>query len=124
MRQIKFRGKSIELDEWLYGDLSQNADGTIHIIPQNPNKHVYELECNPETVGQFTGLYDKDGKEIYEGDIIEYMDGFGLHKERDVIKYRDGGFEPIWSITIMRDIEFLEVKVKGNEIDNPELLNV
>ena len=72
MRTIKFRGKSILYDEWLYGDLVHSADNKRFGILVNDKYSYDECEVVPDTVGQFTGLYDCDGKEIYEGDILDF----------------------------------------------------
>lgn len=62
MRQIKFRGKNRYRKEWLYGNLSQYGDGSFGIDG---------VPVETDTVGQFVGITDESGKEVFEGDILE-----------------------------------------------------
>ena len=121
MRTIKFRGKSILTDEWLYGDLVHSADNKRFGILVNDKDSYDECEVAPETVGQFIGLYDCDGKEIYEGDILDFN---GLTVE---IRFVRGVFAFLANGDLDEELcgdcrTDLFAKVIGNIHDNPELL--
>lgn len=86
MREIKFRGKSPVSGKWLYGDFLYYPTGNITAI------HCVGEGCrdvDPKSVGQYTGFTDKNGKEIYEGDILENYD-------QALVTFRDGTWKLEW----------------------------
>lgn len=139
IREIKFRGKDIETGEWVYGSLVQP-------IGQNPRIYIQDVktegaaaffayDVEESTVGQFTGLLDKNGNEIYEGDIILFYapdeDSSEVGQYKGVVEWLDvstslridyfnnicGQYYLINYVKYLGDCEVL-----GNIHDNPEIL--
>ena len=125
MREIKFRGKSILTDEWFYGDLVHSADKKRTAILVNDKDSYDECEVVPETIGQFTGLYDCEGKEIFEGDILRFGNSqsgvcevkWNEHIAAFCIRFYFK--DEIGSRPLGGGVEFAII---GNIHDNPELL--
>lgn len=128
------RGKRKDNGEWVDGNLVYTRTTTLGVVTE-----IYTLEMSyqviPETVGQCTGLKDKNGKLIFEGDIVEYMDAYsdcnGEYTEfmnEGEVAYEDGSyFITNRSSVEMSDIVYkgkLDGNIIGNIHDNPELLEV
>jgi uncharacterized phage protein (TIGR01671 family) len=131
MRDILFRGKRIDNGEWVEGWYSLDENGKTNIILSDGMYAGYWAEVDPATIGQYTGLTDKNGVKVFEGDILDW-DGykfkkqpvvtFGLHKVECCgccyNYHRLIGFD--LGISDIGDTDNCEVI--GNIHDNPELL--
>ena len=126
MREILFRGKRTDNCEWLYGyyffeniNLYANFNGCHYVHPCGQNQ---ALSVIPETVGQYTGLTDKHGTRIFEGDVVNILTE---NEEIGVVAYDDGGFlveADGFCVDFHANINGTDLEVIGNIHDNPELL--
>jgi uncharacterized phage protein (TIGR01671 family) len=121
-REIKFRGKHLNENEWYHGSLIVEDENNCTIVGND----FGEVPVIPETVCQFTGLLDKNGKEIYEGDIVT-AELFNKQlvfviREKQACWYAEHK-EPIWSYALTNILSrHTDCKVIGNIHDNPELI--
>lgn len=139
MREILFRGKR-EDGTWAYGDLLQDADLEITLIngfnyyssESGLEREPFSELVIPETVGQYTGLTDKNGTKIFEGDIVTT----DIARPYLIVEFRDGCFmfncndgdkdyyDIMLPILDEQQTVYKHGEVIGNIHDNPELLGV
>lgn len=147
MRTIKFRGKFVYAItngplmgslQWVYGDLFQSVTlsnvGKAKIfetIPYNDSTLVNDREVLKGTVGQFTGVHDKNGKEIYEGDIIRAFDSKGNQIKHEIYYLESEarfatkliGYDSLNEGELSQKwVDEIGFEIIGNTFDNPELL--
>lgn len=120
MRKIKSRGKRLDNGVWVEGSLLQDDYGVCMIV-EFVDHHEQWHEVDPDTVGQYTGMKDKNGEEICEGDIVEWENMMGT-KMCSVIAYRGRGFCFVDAHNKPEEIWCYVFKKIGNIHDNPELL--
>lgn len=136
MRTFKFRGKRIDNGEWIYGSLVIEAypDFCNYFIrtkdEEDWTSRYKDVLVDKNTLGQFTGLYDKNNKEIYEGDIIigDIPELISSQNLIGIVEYEGSAFiiefpnRASWQIQKVGFCSFINYKVIGNMYDNPELL--
>lgn len=128
MREILFRGKRIADGKWMYGLPSYDEYGNIEEIQVWDGEDISFCLVDPETICQYTGLTDKTGKKIWEGDILEghLDDKFPEDVTREKVIWHESGWKTEEPGCV--DKEYLDefdtenFEVVGNVFDNPELL--
>ena len=133
MREIKFRGFNRKNNEWIYGFYLQNR-GAHFVCPDEfaDGKSWDDYEIDPDTLGQFTGLQDKNGKNIFERDIVEVISlryGYKDFMEKmlcEIVYDNDLCCFDFFAFDRQRcmctTILDAEIKVIGNIFDNKNLL--
>ncbi len=143
MREILFRGKQADNSEWIVGSLLQDDDGKTYIVGYEHRGGIdgmIDAELTswaviPETVGQYTGLLDKNGTKIFEGDIvkgiaysvtkigvivwIDEISSFGVRYAQNLTAWENSSI--LRCVSMGKTDEFA-AEVIGNIYDNPELI--
>lgn len=131
MRIIKFRGKRELNDVWAYGEPHVHTALSPHVYT------IINEIVKPDTIGQFTGLYDKNGTEIYDGDILQFTSVLFRKKyiyqvkmldDTSILTLEKKGFNPEFDGYQAFPYNWFNnrknrIEVIGNVYDNPELLN-
>ena len=135
-REIVFRGKRLDNDEWLYGDLMHDNQGGCYIYPLDAENLYTENKVATDTVGQFAGLVDKKGVKIFEGDIVTMMRKPEKRRHYELVRHVvtcnnvcDWVFKSLSNDVLglvmanHSDFDSYKFEVIGNIYDNPELLS-
>ena len=140
MRKILFRGKRVGNGEWIYGYYVPVCFGRFPckpaIVPE-PDGIWEPIAVKPETIGQYTGLTDKNGKKIFEGDILKIVHKYQSPFDDDTKEYTDITTDVVFfddeglcfsygnsPFLCVVDNVTAEYEVIGNIHDNPEMLEV
>ena len=143
MREILFRGKSIMHGDWVYGYLNQHRGNIRYDCDCEPiadecyyindwqakidnGMYGQDYKVGPETVGQFTGLTDRNGVKIFEGDIVRYGDTIHrvVFEQRNGTAYFGLVYAACETLPFGHYQDLKQIEVIGNVYDNQELLEV
>ena len=143
MREILFRGKSIMHGDWVYGYLNQHRGNIRYDCDCEPiadecyyindwqakidnGMYGQDYKVDPETVGQFTGLTDRNGVKIFEGDIVRYGDTIHrvVFEQRNRTAYFGLVYAACETLPFGHYQDLKQIEVIGNVYDNQELLEV
>ncbi|MCK1999962.1 YopX family protein [[Brevibacterium] frigoritolerans] len=120
----EYRGRKVNTEKWVVGNLAyiQEDRGTCGLIVKNHGLHIVDFK----SVGQYTGLKDKNGKRIYEGDILNDQEDKPLYiefsEEKAAFCFVDV-FDPYGKeYYTVRDLHYEDLEIVGNIFENPELL--
>lgn len=138
MRAYEFRGKTISnfpeskntvvipKGKWIYGGITYDEDRVWIDMP-----YYGQIIVDKETIGQYTGLKDKNGKKIYGGDIVDFsydvfVGNFDTRVAKGIVKFEKGAFwigiPELEEQYLLYEINIDSIEVIGNIVDNPELL--
>ena len=137
MREILFRGKRMTDGKWVYGDYHKYTCTTSSITPTHTHyimgtdiRFKAQICVDPDTVGQYTGLTDKNGVKIFEGDVVQALtpqkggtEGFNI----GTVEFHKSAFSVKWSNFLTYGRSFIgyldNIEVIGNIHENHELLS-
>jgi len=137
MREIKFRGQRQSDNKWIYGDLLQPTEiCDIYEISDCESIDGSRYDVVEDTIGQYTGLHDENGKEIYEGDIIDFsydmfVGNFNTFVAKGIVIFEEGAFyvQCLENERLTKNESYLlytinidTIEIIGNIYENPKLL--
>jgi len=130
-REIQFRGKRVDNDKWVEGSLVLQGNTNrvvlsyiIPIVSYNQDGFIGRFEkVYTRTLGQYTGIKDRNGKEIFEGDVVNWFNGH--QSENMIVCFANGSFEfkrfQVKNNYYWINVDTESISIIGNIYDNPEL---